>query len=169
MAVDVDTMLMWDKRTPLDIAAWYGHLDIVQYLQPFVDDEDSIKSAINYAKASNHGDIVKFLRETHPSLVLTPTDSELSELEDAAQTGNLTKIIQITHALTDINPIVGDIDWTVLHYAAFFGQLNIVKYYTGQLEDKNPGEKSGGKFDGRTPMHYAAQEGQLKVIEHFVK
>ena len=162
--------LFWKERTPLDYAALKGHLGIVKYLEPLIDDEESITSAIVYAKENDHGDILLFLRETHPSLELTPTDSDLSELDDAAKNGNLAKIIQITLSLTDINPIVDTKKaWTVLHKAGYYGQLDIVKYYTDRLKNKNPGEKSGGKFDGRTPMHYAAQEGHPNVVKHFAE
>lgn len=146
------------------MAAYSGHLDIVGYLAPYVDDEESIRTAINYAKDSNQSNIVKILRETHPSLVLTPTYDDLSELLDAAQTGNLAKIIQITQALTDINPVVDVTYGTVLHNAAYFGQLNVVKYYTDQFEDKNP--KAGVFKDKGTPLDYAASAGHFNVVEY---
>merc|ERR1712029_855014 len=51
--------------------------------------------------------------------------------------------------------------WTVLHKAAFYGHLNIVKYYTDQLI--NPRNEFG-----TTPLHIAAQKGQLDVMKHLV-
>eukprot|EP00093_Oithona_nana_P004944 04944.XXX_213271_214206_1 [CDS] Oithona nana genome sequencing. len=150
--------VVWDKRTPLDNAARRGHLNVVEYLAQLVDDEESIKTAIKYAKEKGHNEIVTFLISSKK----TPAGLDLSELEDAVKSGDLTKIITITNGFTDINPVIDNIRyWTVLHKAAFYGHLNIVKYYTDQLI--NPRNEFG-----TTPLHIAAQKGQLDVMKHLV-
>jgi len=47
---------------------------------------------------------------------------------------------------------------TPLHFAAFWGHLQVVKYIAGYLEDKNPEMN-----DGRTPLKTAQERGHIKV------
>ena len=43
--------------------------------------------------------------------------------------------------------------------------MDIVKYLTSLLEDKNP--KSGLYWDEDTPLHAAADHGQLEVVKYY--
>ena len=47
---------------------------------------------------------------------------------------------------------------TPLHYAAQNGHLEVSKLILDNIEDKNPGTRSG-----KTPLHYAAMHGQPKM------
>ena len=66
-----------DEGTPLEYAASAGHFSVVQYLTPFVeDDEEVINSAIESAKKKGHTEIVEYLKELNSSLGRTSTYPE---------------------------------------------------------------------------------------------
>merc|ERR1712004_644553 len=72
----------------------------------------------------------------------------------------------VPHLNGDINPAKGN-GLTVLHDAAYFGHLKVVAYYTGILDNPNPGNISYDAFRGWTPLHYAVSRGHLEVVKHF--
>ena len=56
-----------------------------------------------------------------------------------------------------INPVLDDRGWTPFHSAAKDGNLEIIKYISGYLKDKNPGNDLG-----HTPLSVAAKEGHFE-------
>jgi len=138
-----------DKYTLMHCAAEHGQLNIVEYLVPLLILDDKNPKAGP--------------REYPNGLTL----DQVTPLHLAACAGNLPVIeFLVPHLNGDINPATSD-GFTVLHYAAFFGHLNVVAYYTGILDNPNPGLISNNASRGMTPLHYAALEGHLEVVKHF--
>ena len=52
---------------------------------------------------------------------------------------------------------------TPLHYAAQFGQFEVVKYIIQFLNEKNPQDSNG-----HTPLHLAAGKGHLDIVKFIV-
>ena len=125
--------------TPLHLAALGGHLDIVKFLLPFLSDKNP-KAGAQW--------------------------NERSPLHAAALDGHLDVIQYLLENIEgDINPSQSN-GFTVLHYAAANGLLNVVSFYTNKLLDPNPVQLSNDQFRGRTPLHIAAQNGHLPVVQH---
>ena len=138
-----------DKYTLMHCAAEHGQLIIVEYLVPLLDDKNPKAGPIKY--------------DDEDEL----TQDQETPLHLAAEGGHLPVIeFLVPHLNGEINPATSD-GMTVLHDAAYFGHLNVVAYYTGILDNPNPGEMSNDDFRGWTPLHAAAQEGHLEVVKHF--
>jgi len=89
-------------------------------------------------------------------------------LHRAAQTGHLDILKFIIQYQREINPAEAD-GVTAMYWAAEEGRMNVVSFYLENLEDKNPGIISTGKFSGRTPLHAAATQGHLNVVKAISK
>ena len=56
---------------------------------------------------------------------------------------------------------------TLLHVAALFGHLHIIKHLITEIKgDINP---PVSKQNGKTPLHIAAQEGHLNVVSFYTE
>ena len=64
--------------------------------------------------------------------------------------------------LEDKNPYNND-GHTPLHRAVKHGHLDMVKYTSGQLENRNPAKMVPNE-DGQTPIHIAAQNGHSDFV-----
>ena len=84
----------------------------------------------------------------------------------AAQNGQLS-VLRYLIKEKQCDPMCGGKDgWTVLHVAAFLGDLQVVQY----LIDKCGVDlMSCRDEDGDTLLHYAAQIGQLSVLRYLIK
>ena len=74
----------------------------------------------------------------------------------------------------DDNPLVqlgscSDTKYSVAHWAAYNGRLEMLKLVTSQLLDKNPRTFDSGIFRGRIPLHFSAQNGHLETVKHQMK
>ena len=135
-----------DKYTLMHCAAEYDQLNIVEYLVPLLDDKNPKAGRRKYANGF--------------------TWDQVTPLHLAAWAEHLPVIeFLVPHLNGDINPARTN-GWTVLHDAAYFGHLNVVAYYTGILDNPNPGV-SNDDNRGWTPLHHAAQRGHLEVVKHF--
>ena len=106
-----------DKYTLLHCAAEHGHLNIVEYVVPLLNDINP-RTAVNlHSKGADQE---------------TP-------LHLAAKRGHLHIVEFLEHLNHDINPANG-YGWTVLHEAALYGHLNVVAFYTAKLDNPNPGQ-----------------------------
>ena len=56
-----------------------------------------------------------------------------------------------------------------LNLAAFKGHLEIYKFLSRKLRDKNPGNKSQVNVWGRTPLHWAADQGHFGVCKFIIE
>ena len=132
------------KKTPLHLAAEYGHLSVVKFLVPFLSDKNPKTG---------------------------PYWSETTPLHDAAYEGHLPVVEYLVENIKgDINPSKNN-GPTVLHLAAEGGSLNVVSFFTKRLSNPNPIMKvpttdTESYCDGRTPLHMAAQLGHFSIVQH---
>ena len=128
--------------TPLHFASRYGHLNIVKFLVPFLSDKNP-KSGAQF--------------------------HEITPLHQAATFGKLHIIEYLCQQIEgDINPSNSH-GGTVLHWAAQYGHLDVVCFYTNTLTNPNPESLTNNQFRGRTPLHCAALKGHLPVVKHICR
>ena len=70
----------------------------------------------------------------------------------------------------DKNPLIpvsrwDDTKWTILHGAAYFGHLSIIKWYKEMLNYSNINLEDG---EGNTPLSLAIQEEKLDIVEYLI-
>ena len=168
--------------TPLHVAAQFGHLEIVQHISNLLQDKNPVDenqfTPLHLAARYGQLHIVQFLvpqlENKFPKSGSKQYEGRVREwhgmtpLHEAAVNGHLDVIEYLLNFVDDdINPQSGNgIGCSVMGIAAHFGHLNIICYYTEKLDDGNPREVKGYKYDGRTPLHYAAQYGHLGIVEH---
>jgi ankyrin repeat protein len=83
---------------------------------------------------------------------------KLLKLEfEAARHGDLQHLRSVLTP-SNVNSVDGRRGWTVLHYAALYGQMECVKYCLEIHANVNARERQGS-----TPLHYACHEGLIDV------
>ena len=96
---------------------------------------------------------------------------EEKAVDNAVKYGDLERLKVLLETREDKNPvayvdILGN-GFSVLDSAAYYGQVNITKWYqeTLHLDDINPLNSIGTM----TPMMYAAREGKLNVVKYYIE
>ena len=91
-----------------------------------------------------------------------PDDTKI--LFDLCEKGDLDKLKPLLLASKEKNPQnPNNSPKSLLHQAAIFGHLEIVKFIVPMIEDKNPKNENGA-----TPLHYAALLGHKEVVKYLV-
>lgn len=145
-------------RTPLYCASWNGHLDLVRYLidkgaDVYTQDKGG-KTLLGIATDQKHNNIVEYLKQVQLD----------KELLIVAQYGNLREVKDLVDQGASLSAKYSD-GRTLMHCAAYGGELNVVKYLT-------VGEKNNLKIkdnSGRVPLHYAAYSGKLDIVKYFIE
>ena len=88
-------------------------------------------------------------------------DPQLSPLHIVGAQNSLSLYNKIFERIGLINPACTKDGRTPLLFASDSGHLEIVKYISDHLEQKNP-----AKNDGWTPLHAASQEGHLDIAKY---
>ena len=162
---DRDPVHSTTGRSPLHLAAKYGHVDVVQIIidkkMKNKDRKDAFgKTAFLYAAEYGHLAVCKQLK----SKAKSRSEHGRTGLHLAAEGGHL-NVCKFLIKIFEKKFHIDDYGNTPLHDAAKSGQLNICEWIfelAENDEDKNPLDK-----EGRTPFHLAAQKGQLDVLEFF--
>lgn len=56
--------------------------------------------------------------------------------------------------------------WTALHYACFYGRLDIIQYL---VQHCHAVVEIKDYTNGRTPLYYAIEKGSLKIVQYLVQ
>ena len=157
-------------ETPLHYAAAYGHLAIVKYL-----DEQGADLTITSNDGSTPAQTADLSGQTAVNTYLGPKTAaearaELTRLGiaytaaafvDSARTGNLAVVKLFVQAGMSVES--SSLGSPVLHRAAAYGHLEVVKYLVGQ------GASLTAKNDsGFLVLHLAAPAGHLEVVKYLV-
>ena len=91
------------------------------------------------------------------------------EIKTAVKEGNLDVLNILLNNRQDKNPVVWvgsstGSEYTVLHYAAYKGQLGIIKWYKDALNFSNINPEDN---KGNTPLSFAIEEGKQSVVDYF--
>ena len=83
-------------------------------------------------------------------------------MHQAAYNGHL-KVIEYLWEFTDVVNPTKDNGWTVLHYAAHFGHLNVVKAIAAKLSKQEIEVKNE---DGETPLDKAKEKNHQEIVDY---
>ncbi|WP_264686029.1 MULTISPECIES: ankyrin repeat domain-containing protein [unclassified Wolbachia] len=144
-------------RTPLYCASWNGHLGVVKYLvekgaDVYTQDKGG-KTLLDIATHQERSDVVDYLKQVQLN----------QELLIAAQYGNFDEVRDLVSQGASLNAKYSN-GMTVMHSAAYGGNLDIVKYFVADAKNSLEIKDNGG----RVPLHYAAYNGKLDVVKYFV-
>ncbi|WP_281508712.1 ankyrin repeat domain-containing protein [Wolbachia endosymbiont (group B) of Pandemis cinnamomeana] len=144
-------------RTPLYCASWNGHLGVVKYLVEKGADinaqDKGGETSLDAATDQKHEDVVGYLKQVQLN----------QELLIAAQYGNFDEVRDLVSQGASLNAKYSN-GMTVMHSAAYGGNLDIVKYFVADAKNSLEIKDNGG----RVPLHYAAYNGKLDVVKYFV-
>ena len=180
----VETLLSADKsqlelrettylRTPLYLAAEYGHFEITDYLlnmgadmyarssEPY-GDAMAIHEAARYA----HIEIVKLLHHRGCSLGVMEGWWHRIPLTEAVINGSLELVKLLVERGSDISKVGHQRDhlYQPIHWAAAMGHLHIVKF----LIEFEPSLIDERDRDGDKPFHVAVLHNHEHVIDYFI-
>ncbi|WP_264705646.1 ankyrin repeat domain-containing protein [Wolbachia endosymbiont (group A) of Gymnosoma rotundatum] len=144
-------------RTPLYCASWNGHLGVVKYLVEKGADinaqDKGGETSLDAATDQKHEDVVGYLKQVQLD----------QELLIAAQYGNFDEVRDLVSQGASLNAKYSN-GMTVMHSAAYGGNLDIVKYFVADAKNSLEIKDNGG----RVSLHYAAYNGKLDVVKYFV-
>ena len=175
------TMYTDDGRTPLHLASYFGHFDIVKYFicelkcNPNIPSREKCVTPLNFAARGGHLDIVKYLIEEQKRDPNVKTKSNNTPLHHAAQFGKL-EVVKYLIETHNCNPIeIGQNNCLPIHLACESGHLEVVKYLLNEdMLKKNGVNMSVSEIlesrieDGRTPLHLASYHGHLDVVKFLI-
>ena len=89
-------------------------------------------------------------------------------ITSAINEANTNELVELLKEVDQKNPIISDstsaaLPYTVLHFIAFRGILEMFQTVSNTLTDLQPKSKSV-RDNGITPLHYAAQQGHLPIV-----
>ncbi|OAB81281.1 hypothetical protein WSTR_04585 [Wolbachia endosymbiont of Laodelphax striatellus] len=158
------------KNTPLEYAAMYGHLKLVEY---FIEKEEGLKgdyTILYWAAACAQLEIIKYLFTNNKNYDINKTNKEGDTALDCAiknsEIDNARYFDVVKYLVkqgADINK-QNENDDTPLHLAAENDSLNIVKYLVEQGADIDKRNE-----DDDTPLHLAAGNDSLNIVEYLVE
>ncbi|WMT84150.1 ankyrin repeat domain-containing protein [Wolbachia endosymbiont of Listronotus oregonensis] len=144
-------------RTPLYCASWNGHLGVVKYLVEKGADinaqDKGGETSLDAATDQKHDDVVGYLKQVQLN----------QELLIAAQYGNFDEVRDLVSQGASLNTKYSN-GMTVMHSAAYGGNLDIVKYFVADAKNSLEIKDNGS----RVPLHYAAYNGKLDVVKYFI-
>ena len=125
---------------------------------------------------------VSFLKDLHKYLIRAPicisdetsvdlvesNPEKASAITLAINEANTDELVKLLKEVGQKNPIISDstsaaLPYTVLHFIAFRGNLEMFQTISNTLTDLQPKLKSV-RDKGATPLHYAGQQGHLPIV-----
>ncbi|KAK2714307.1 hypothetical protein QYM36_008761 [Artemia franciscana] len=152
--------------TPLYLAAQYGHEEATKGLiekNANIDDFDTEeRTPLHIAALAGHTNVVRVLLSNGANPTIKNNEG-VTPLELAVDHSRF-KVVKVLlhHDKVDINAKCND-EWTALHIASKYNNLEIVKYLVS--EGSNVNAKTN---DGRKPIHVAAKSGHIDTVEFFL-
>lgn len=165
-----NTELLVELHYPLHMACSRGHLEIAKLLHEKGADI-SIASSIAHVQATHHAAqhgrlaVLEFLvsKGADINAKQTNNDSPLISFLRSGRNVNLRASVEFLVGLgADIN-VVGDMEWTVLHYAAYSGDVELTRWL---IEEKKLNPMQREAAFGREPLHLAAASGHVGILSY---
>ena len=154
-------------RTPMYLAAGFGHIEIVKLLLNLTDNpnapRDNGKTPIYFAAGKGYLEILKLLMNSTENPHI-PDKEGVTPINIAAHEGQL-EVVKFLLNSTTANPNIPDINGeTPLNAAAGNGHIEIVKLLMNSTENPN----SSDNF-GRTPIYEASKQGYFEIVKSLMK
>ena len=134
-------------RTPLQLAAEAGHLEVCQYIVKNISVDRNVttdlygRSPIHFAVAMGHLEVCKFLIKNMQDKI-PQTSTGRTPLHLAAKHGHLEIGKLLIVYMENKNPMDNQ-GWTPLHFAAKNGHGELCKLIAGYIDEKNPVSNDG--------------------------
>jgi len=152
------------EATPLHLAAWEGHKDVVQLLLSHsadVDATDKFKGtmAIHMAASRGHKDVVELLL-SHTADINVKFDNKATALHLAAWNGHKDVVELLLSHSADVDATDNRYGYTALHWAARGGHKDVVEVllsHSAQVDAKDD--------DGKTALQIAEQKGFDGIVQ----
>ncbi|XP_051154847.1 putative ankyrin repeat protein RF_0381 [Leptopilina boulardi] len=155
----------FDLDTPLHGAAEYGHIDIVKYLIESGYSNNNVKNsnnktALDLALLNNQLDVVKYFIENESMKIIKKI-----HLFEIVRCGYL-KLLKylIDNGCGEINTKTDD-NISLLHYSAYYGQLDILLYLLANDAEVNIFTEE----EKETPLSCAIREGHTEIVKQLLK
>lgn len=149
-------------QSPLIIAAYQGHKDIVEYLlkkKANIDKQDGFgASALHMAIANNQVDIAAILLAKGANINLRSVSGKIP-MQMAVENENIPIIDLFVKRGVDVKAPIDQFNRTLLHRSAILGKAKVVEYLTGKGVDINLKDKTE-----RTAADLAAAAGHGNVV-----
>ena len=148
-------------------ASQEGHINIVEYLIqfgacPLVQNHDGW-SPIHVASMNGYLDILQALTRHNPFNLLTPGSENRSPVHYAAENGHINIMKHIMEVFEHYDDLLNqrcNRGWTPMHWAAFGGQFEMVKY----LDEHMDGLTDLPNYLGETPSYIAEHLGHFEIV-----
>jgi ankyrin repeat protein len=165
------TRTLGDCRNGMMLAAFEGHLSIVQFLANLdatfsVEKDANDNTAIHYAAWGGHLSVLKFLVEVMECDPSARNNEGLTPLQFAAA-GNYSEIVSylsIVLAGDSLSTESSSSGLNALHRAAIYGALDTVTLLLATTSDPSA-LLSSVTANQSTAVHLAAQHGRLAVLQ----
>jgi hypothetical protein len=148
--------------TPLRVASFKGHIDVVRILLDHdagVDTIDKTKTPLESAYNSEHLEIMRLLLEHGADVdVLSSSLSDDLLLHQASRRGQAEVVHLLLQHNADVNSR-GLYNWTPLHAASYHGQTKVVRLLLDRVTDINA---VGGSDH---PLHLATSENFPEIVQ----
>ena len=158
--------------TPLHLASYTGHIDIVKYLIEGMGCDVACRNKLGntplHAAAFKGAlDIVQYLIVERGCDPMIRSLTGLTPLHFACQQGhlNVVKYLAIDQKV-DVSCLNYSAGATPLHLAAQFGSLDVVKYLTEELKCD---VMCRNAQLGSTPLHYAVVGDKLEIVQYLIE
>ena len=159
----------------LHFAAEAGHLGVMKYFiesgyNPASESTEGW-TCLHVAARYNHYDLVQYLVDEQKMDPMCQTRLGDTPLHSACAGGSTSIVTYLINAMSKYLPIEdvlrckGQHGMSPLHYAAYFGKLEIIKL----LITKFNSDPLMTDDKGRIALHHAAQEGHLHIVKFFVE
>lgn len=156
--------------TPLHLAAWNGHLKVVEFLKDKAKLDATSKDGqtpLHVAAQWGHLDVVKALAR-HKADIFAKDHQNGLAIHYAARKGH----DQLVEYLLTTNPKLltepGTASRTVLHEAATLGDLKLVQLLVQKNIDLKSNLLNMKSEDSETALHAAVNQGHLAIVQCLV-
>ena len=153
-------------KTPIHVAAMYGHLEVVKLLAPLIESTKTSQymgwTPLQLAAMNGCTEVVKVLA-TFCENANAPQYGGWTPMQLAAENGH-TGVVKALATLTDKPNAPGQGNWTPIQLAAENGHTEVVKVLASFTDSPN----TPGDPNGRSPIRLAIENGHSDVVKALV-
>lgn len=162
---DIESMRSYHGATPLDAAAYFGHIDVVRLLLEKGANIEATRSTngstpLDAAAYNGHTDVVGLLLDKGANIEATRSDVGATPLDVAADKGHTDVVRLLLGKGANIEAMRSGDGSTPLDTAAYNGHTDVVRL----LLEKGANIEATRSDDGATPLYTASWRGHVGVV-----